>query len=62
MAALQGLMGGDPSAIGKAMSDPEVGPVLQKLMAKMGPAMGGMGGMPGKYTVVNVPRDSSMPQ
>jgi len=53
MAALQGAMGGNPGALQAAMGDPEVGPVLQKLMAKFGggmggmPGMGGMGGMPG---------------
>jgi suppressor of tumorigenicity protein 13 len=47
MAALQGLMGGDPSAIARAMADPEVGPILMKLQSKMGGMMDGMGGMGG---------------
>ena len=40
-----GLMA-NPSKLQELMSDPDVGPFLQKLMAKMGPAMGGAG-MPG---------------
>lgn len=38
-----------PAKMQELMSDPEVGPVLQKLIAKVGPAMGGMpgGGMGG---------------
>lgn len=60
MAAFQGLLsepGGvaglmaNPAKLQQLMGDPEVGPFLQKLMAKMGPAMGGgmggMGGFPG---------------
>lgn len=51
MAAFQEMMSGgapDPTKIMKYMSDPEVGPVLQKLMSKMGAGMPGMGaGMPG---------------
>lgn len=57
MAAMAQMMGGgapDPSKIMQLMSDPEVGPVLSKIMAKFGgggmPGMGmpgGMGGMPG---------------
>jgi suppressor of tumorigenicity protein 13 len=39
-----GLMA-NPAKLQELMSDPEVGPFLQKLMAKLGPAMGG--GMPG---------------
>ena len=42
MAAMQQCMG-NPMAMMQYMDDPEVGPVLQKLMGKM---MGG-GGMPG---------------
>jgi suppressor of tumorigenicity protein 13 len=38
----------DPTKLQKIMSDPEVGPVLQKIMGKLGGGMGGMGGgMPG---------------
>merc|ERR1711935_914175 len=40
----------DPTKLQKIMSDPEVGPVLQKILGKMGggmPGMGGGGGMPG---------------
>jgi suppressor of tumorigenicity protein 13 len=51
MAAMTQMMGGgspDPSKIMELMSDPEVGPVLQKIMGKFGggsmPGMGGMGG------------------
>ena len=40
-----GLMA-NPGKLQELMSDPDVGPFLQKLMAKLGPAMGG-GGMPG---------------
>lgn len=40
-----GLMA-NPAKLQELMADPDVGPFLQKLMAKMGPAMGG-GGMPG---------------
>jgi hypothetical protein len=40
-----GLMS-NPAKLQELMSDPEVGPVIQKLMSKMGGA-GGMGGMPG---------------
>ena len=53
MAALQECMGGGQPDVNKLMSymsDPEVGPVLQKFMGAMGggmPGMGGMGGMPG---------------
>jgi suppressor of tumorigenicity protein 13 len=38
-----------PAKMQELMSDPEVGPVLQKLIAKVGPGMGGMpgGGMGG---------------
>ena len=36
----------DPAKMQAAMADPEVGPILQKLMTKIGGAMGG-GGMPG---------------
>jgi suppressor of tumorigenicity protein 13 len=36
----------DPAKMQEMMSDPEVGPIMQKLMAKVGGAMGG-GGMPG---------------
>ena len=54
MAAMQQCMG-NPMAMMQFMDDPEVGPVLQKLMGKMMggggmpgmPGMGGMGGMPG---------------
>merc|ERR1719274_274868 len=50
MAAMQQCMG-NPMAMMQYMNDPEVGPVLQKVMGKfMGgggmPGMGGMGGMP----------------
>merc|ERR1711879_1074776 len=52
-AALQGAMSGgmNPAKIMELMGDPEVGPVLQKIMAKFGGGMGGgmpggMGGMP----------------
>ncbi|MAX24119.1 MAG: hypothetical protein CMJ19_06390 [Phycisphaeraceae bacterium] len=41
----------NPGMAMQLMSDPECGPLFQKLMAKMGgggmPGMGGMGGMPG---------------
>jgi suppressor of tumorigenicity protein 13 len=41
----------DPAKVQKLMSDPEVGPVLQKILGKLGGAMpGGMGGMPGSST------------
>ena len=44
MAALQQVMGAggmpDPSKIAELMSDPEVGPILQKVMAKFGGGMG----------------------
>ncbi|GAX15771.1 suppressor of tumorigenicity protein 13 [Fistulifera solaris] len=47
MSAFQGLMTGggmpDPAKMQELMSDPEVGPVMQKLMAKFG-GMAGMGG------------------
>ena len=47
MEAFSGLMTGggmpDPARMQELMSDPEVGPVMQKLMAKFG-GMGGMGG------------------
>ena len=43
-AALPSLMQGDQSKIMELMSDPEVGPVIQKLMGKLGGAMPGMGG------------------
>ena len=48
MAALQSAMG-NPMAMMQYMDDPEVGPVLQKLMAKMmgGGRMPGMGGCRG---------------
>jgi len=49
MAAVQQCMG-NPMAMMQYMNDPEVGPVLQKLMGKMmggGGMPGGMGGMPG---------------
>lgn len=58
MAAFSELMSGpggpasllsDPSKLQKLMSDPEVGPVLQKIMGKLGGGMGGMGGMPGGF-------------
>ena len=39
-----GLMA-NPAKLQELMGDPEVGPFLQKLMAKLGPAMGG--GFPG---------------
>ncbi|CAB9523840.1 Hsc70-interacting protein [Seminavis robusta] len=39
-----GLMA-NPAKLQELMSDPDVGPFLQKLMAKLGPSMGG-GGMP----------------
>jgi len=38
-----GLMA-NPAKLQELMSDPEVGPFMKKLMAKLGPAMGG--GMP----------------
>ena len=38
----------NPAKLQQLMSDPDVGPFLQKLMAKLGPAMGG-GGMPGGF-------------
>uniref|UniRef100_A0A7S2RCL6 STI1 domain-containing protein n=1 Tax=Rhizochromulina marina TaxID=1034831 RepID=A0A7S2RCL6_9STRA len=41
---MSGGMSSAPGKIMELMSDPEVGPVLQKLMSKMG-GMGGMGGM-----------------
>jgi hypothetical protein len=56
MAAFTELMSGgagglmsNPAKMQELMSDPEVGPVLAKLMGKFGGAggMGGMGGMPG---------------
>lgn len=37
----------NPAKLQELMSDPEVGPFLQKLMAKMGG--GAMGGMPGGF-------------
>ena len=37
----------NPAKIQELMSDPEVGPVLQKLIAKVGPGMMAGGGMPG---------------
>lgn len=40
----------NPEKMQQAMADPEVGPILQKLMTKiggMGGMPGGMGGMPG---------------
>lgn len=49
MAAFSEMMSGgapDPAKMQSLMADPEVGPILQKLMAKIGGAMGG-GGMPG---------------
>lgn len=46
----------NPAKFQELMSDPEVGPVFQKLMSKIGggmpsgmPGMGGMGGMPGGF-------------
>ena len=42
-----GLMA-NPAKLQQLMADPDVGPFLQKLMAKLGPAMGG-GGMPGGF-------------
>jgi len=55
MAALSSVMSGgmpDMGKISQLMADPEVGPVLQKIMGKfmgggMGGMPGGMGGMPG---------------
>jgi suppressor of tumorigenicity protein 13 len=57
MAALSGLMSGpggpmgimqNPAKLQELMADPDVGPFLQKVMAKLGGGgMGGMGGMPG---------------
>ena len=43
-----GLMS-NPAKLQELMADPEVGPVVQKLIAKLGPSMmgGGMGGMGG---------------
>ena len=44
MAAMQSMMGAggpDPAKIQELMSDPEVGPVLQKMMGAMGGGMGG---------------------
>ena len=50
MQAMQAMMS-NPMAAMQYMSDPEVGPVLQKLMGLFGGGMpggmGGMGGMPG---------------
>mmetsp|Transcript_2141 Transcript_2141/g.5725 ORF Transcript_2141/g.5725 Transcript_2141/m.5725 type:complete len:529 (+) Transcript_2141:9-1595(+) len=50
MAAMTSAMS-NPASLMQYMSDPEVGPVLTKLMGKMGGGMGGMpggmGGMPG---------------
>ena len=49
LAAFSDMMSGgapNPAKMQQAMSDPEVGPTLQKLMTKIGGAMGG-GGMPG---------------
>lgn len=47
--AFSSMMGGgglDTSKIQECMSDPEVGPIFQKLIKKLGPMMGGMpGGM-----------------
>merc|ERR1712032_1164745 len=45
-AAFSSMMSGgglDMSKIQQCMSDPELAPVFQKLMAKLGPMMGGMG-------------------
>lgn len=51
MAAFSEMMSGgapDMAKMQELMSDPEVGPVLQKLVTKLGGgAMGGGGGMPG---------------
>ena len=49
MAAVQSCMG-NPMQMMQYMNDPEVGPVLQKMMGKMmggGMPPGAMGGMPG---------------
>jgi suppressor of tumorigenicity protein 13 len=46
MTALTSMMS-NPGKAMEMMNDPDVGPVMQKLMAKLGPMMGGMGGMPG---------------
>jgi len=46
--AFSSMMSGgglDMSKIQQCMSDPELAPVFQKLMTKLGPMMGGMGGM-----------------
>ena len=42
MAHDDGVMGD-----GRYMNDPEIGPILQKVMSKMMGGMGGAGGMPG---------------
>lgn len=46
MKAFTSMMGGGgPNA--ESMKDPEVAAFTSKMMAKLGPMMGGMGGMPG---------------
>merc|ERR1719343_531213 len=48
--AFSSMMSGgglDMSKIQKCMSDPELAPIFQKLMSKLGPMMGNMGGMGG---------------
>merc|ERR1712048_951530 len=59
--AFQNLMGSPGGAMGllsnpaklqQLMSDPEVGPVLQKMMSKLMPGMG-MGGMGGMHNMGN---------
>ena len=50
MAAFQEMMAGgapNPAKMMQYMQDPDVGPVLQKMMGKFGGGMGGMPGMPG---------------
>jgi len=45
MTALQELMS-NPASFAKYQNDPEVMSVMEKVMKKMGPSMGGMPGMP----------------
>lgn len=43
MAGLTSLMS-NPGKMPELLADPEVGPIMQKIMTKLGPMMGGMGG------------------
>ena len=66
-AAFQGLMsapGGamgllsNPAKLQELMSDPDVGPFMKKLMTKLGPMMGGMGGGMPPFGGGGAPRSS----